>query len=41
MSDGDIYSGDILLDQKSYKIYKNILVYDIHTKLLCLQNHCV
>ena len=25
----DIYSGNILLDKKSYKTYKNILIYDI------------
>ena len=41
MRDIDIYSGDILLDEKSYKTYKNILIYDIHTKLLCVQYHCV
>ena len=28
----DIYSGDILLDEKSYKTYENILIYDISYK---------
>ena len=28
----DIDSGDILLDRKSYKTYKNILIYDISYK---------
>ena len=32
MSDGDIYSGDTLLDEKSYKTYENILIYDISYK---------
>ena len=29
MRDTDIYSGDILLDKKSYKTNKNILIYKI------------
>ena len=29
MRDIDIYSSDILLDEKSYKTYRNILIYDI------------
>ena len=32
MSDRDIYSGEILLDEKSYKPYENILIYDISYK---------
>ena len=27
--DIDTYSGDILLDEKSYEIYESILIYDI------------
>ena len=34
MRDTDIYSGDILLHEKSYKTYKTILIYDISKKLL-------
>ena len=29
MRDIHIYSGDILLDEKLYKLYENILIYDI------------
>ena len=29
MRDIGIHSGDILLDEKSYKTYENILIYDI------------
>ena len=29
----DIDFGDILLDEKSYKTYENILIYDISYKL--------
>ena len=29
MRDIDIYSGDISLDEKLYKPYENILIYDI------------
>ena len=32
MIDRDIYSNDILLDEKSYKTYKNIFIYDISYK---------
>ena len=28
----DIYSGDILLEEESYKTYENILIYDISYK---------
>ena len=31
-SDRDIYSGDILSEEKSYKTYENILIYDISYK---------
>ena len=34
MRDKDIYSGDILLHEKSCKTYKTILIYDISKKLL-------
>ena len=34
MRDIDIYSSDILLDQKSYKIYEKVLLYDILHKTL-------
>ena len=33
MRDADVYSGDILLDEKSYKTYQYILIYDISYKI--------
>ena len=33
MRDIDIYSGDILFEEKSYKTYENILIYDISHKV--------
>ena len=32
MRDTDVYFGDILLDEKSYKTYQNISIYDISYK---------
>ena len=32
MTDRDIHSADILLDEKSYETYENILIYDISYK---------
>ena len=32
MRDIVIFSGDVLLDEKSYKTYENILIYDISNK---------
>ena len=32
MRDIDIYSGDILLEKRSYKTYENDLIYDISYK---------
>ena len=39
--DRDIEFRDILLDQKSYETYENILIYGFHTKLQRVQNHCI
>ena len=38
IKDVDIYFSDILLDKK---LYENILVYDIHTKLQRVQIYCL
>ena len=40
IGNGDIYSLDILLDEKSYETFENILV-TFHTKLQLVQNHWV
>ena len=37
----DIDFDNNLLNEKSNKIYEIIFIYDIHTMLLWVQNHCV
>ena len=36
ITDRDIYSDDILLDEKLYETYKNILIYNISYKIILI-----